>query len=87
MLEAAEGIEIVDDPATLSYPMPLDAAGRDPVYVGRIRGDVSHPCGLNLWIVADNLRRGAALNAIEIAEELIAMNLVRVPQPVGAASD
>jgi len=67
----APGILLYDDPAHKIYPTPLDAAGKDEVYVGRIREDESVPNGLNLWIVADNLRKGAALNAIQIAEELI----------------
>ncbi len=67
----APGVLLYDDPAHKIYPMPLDAAGKDEVYVGRIREDASVPNGLNLWIVADNLRKGAALNAIQIAEELI----------------
>ncbi len=67
----APGVLLYDDPAHKIYPMPLDAAGKDEVYVGRIREDESVPNGLNLWIVADNLRKGAALNAIQIAEELI----------------
>jgi aspartate-semialdehyde dehydrogenase len=67
----APGVLLYDDPAHKIYPTPLDAAGKDEVYVGRIRADESVPNGLNLWIVADNLRKGAALNAIQIAEELI----------------
>jgi len=67
----APGVLLYDDPAHKIYPMPLDAAGKDEVYVGRIREDESVPHGLNLWIVADNLRKGAALNAVQIAEALI----------------
>jgi aspartate-semialdehyde dehydrogenase len=70
VLEAAPGIEVVDDPANDRYPQPIDAAGRDPVYVGRIRADSSLDGGIALWIVADNLRKGAALNAVQIAELL-----------------
>jgi aspartate-semialdehyde dehydrogenase len=69
-LEAAPGIEVVDDPLNREYPQPLSAAGRDPVYVGRIRADGSLPGGIALWVVADNLRKGAALNAVQIAELL-----------------
>jgi aspartate-semialdehyde dehydrogenase len=69
-LEAAPGIEVVDDPLNRAYPQPLDCAGRDPVYVGRIRADVSLPGGIAFWVVADNLRKGAALNAVQIAELL-----------------
>lgn len=76
LLAAFPGIEVVDDPATNSYPHPIQAAGKDPVYVGRIRRDVSHPNGLAMWLVSDNLRKGAALNAIQIAETMIARGLV-----------
>src|SRR5665647_289503 len=65
------GIVVVDDPAELQYPLPLDAEGKDPVYVGRIREDVTVANGLDLWVVSDNLRKGAALNAVQIAEELV----------------
>lgn len=75
-LAAAPGIELQDDMARALYPQPLTAAGRDPVYVGRLRQDASHPNGLALWVVSDNLRKGAALNAIQIAEAMIARNLV-----------
>lgn len=72
LLSNAPGVEVVDDPLENQYPTPIThAAGRDPVYVGRIREDISHPMGLNLWIVADNIRKGAALNAIQVAEILI----------------
>jgi aspartate-semialdehyde dehydrogenase len=73
LLGAAPGVVVVDDPARSRYPMPLDAAGQDPVYVGRIRRDPSHPRGLAMWIVADNLRKGAALNAVQVFE-LVARN-------------
>jgi aspartate-semialdehyde dehydrogenase len=72
LLSEAPGVLVYDDPAHKIYPMPIDAAGKDDVYVGRIREDESIPNGLNLWVVADNLRKGAALNAIQIAEALIA---------------
>lgn len=65
---AFPGIEVVDDPESARYPMPLDAAGRDPVLIGRIRRDLTDPCGLVFWVVSDNLRKGAALNAVQIAE-------------------
>jgi aspartate-semialdehyde dehydrogenase len=71
LLAAAPGIVVFDDPSRKLYPMPLDAAGKDEVYVGRVREDESIPHGLNLWVVADNLRKGAALNAVQIAECLI----------------
>ncbi|AYD39768.1 aspartate-semialdehyde dehydrogenase [Clostridium fermenticellae] len=67
----APGIILRDDPDNLVYPMPIDAAGHDEVYVGRIRKDFSIDNGLNLWVVADNIRKGAASNAIQIAEYII----------------
>ena len=76
LLAAAPGIVVVDDPAALQYPMPLPAEGTDPVFVGRIREDVTIDNGLDLWIVSDNLRKGAALNAVQIAEELVARALL-----------
>lgn len=71
LLKEAEGIILRDNPSKKEYPLPIDAAGRDEVYVGRIREDKSIPNGINLWIAADNLRKGAALNAVQIAELLI----------------
>lgn len=71
ILAKAEGVCVVDDPATEDYPMPSEAAGTDPVWVGRIRDDHSFQNSLHLWIVADNVRKGAALNAVQIAEILI----------------
>lgn len=70
VLAAQEGVIVVDDPANLKYPMPKDAHGKDEVLVGRIRRDESQDNTLNLWIVADNLRKGAATNAVQIAELL-----------------
>lgn len=71
LLEKAPGVKVVDDPAKLKYPTPIQhAVGHDEVFVGRIRQDISHPCGINLWVVADNIRKGAATNAIQIAEIL-----------------
>jgi aspartate-semialdehyde dehydrogenase len=72
LLEKAPGVKVVDEPLPNGYPTPVTyAAGKDPVFVGRIREDISHPKGLNLWIVADNIRKGAALNAVQIAEILV----------------
>ena len=68
----AEGVVYVDDPASNVYPMPLDAADKDPVFVGRLRGDIADDCGITFWIVADQIRKGAALNAVQIAEYMIA---------------
>ena len=71
LLERSPGIEVVDERKAGGYPTPVThASGNDPVYVGRIREDISHPRGLNLWIVSDNIRKGAALNAVQIAETL-----------------
>ena len=67
----AEGIVLVDKAEALGYPMPLDVAGADPVYVGRIRADLANPCGISFWAVADQIRKGAALNAVQIAEYII----------------
>jgi aspartate-semialdehyde dehydrogenase len=83
ILAAAPGVIVVDAPAEDSYPLTCYAAGRDEVFVGRIRADASHPNGLALWIVADNLRKGAALNAVQIAELLIAGAPARVPSAAG----
>jgi len=72
LLKKAPGIEVVDKLVPGGYPTPLDhASGTDPVFVGRIREDLSHPLGLDLWVVSDNVRKGAALNAIQIAEIMI----------------
>jgi len=70
VLSAAPGVVVVDDPATQQYPMPKDAHERDEVFVGRIRRDETQPKSLNMWIVSDNLRKGAATNAVQIAEWL-----------------
>ncbi|MBZ0156527.1 MAG: aspartate-semialdehyde dehydrogenase [Alphaproteobacteria bacterium] len=71
LLAQAPGVSILDAPEKDAYPLPLDAAGKDDVFVGRIREDESVENGINMWIVSDNLRKGAALNAIQIAEELV----------------
>jgi aspartate-semialdehyde dehydrogenase len=76
ILEKEEGIIVVDDPANLKYPMPKDAHEKDGVFVGRIRRDESQDKSLNLWVVADNLRKGAATNAVQIAEYLVQNKLV-----------
>jgi aspartate-semialdehyde dehydrogenase len=70
-LAAMPGVIVYDDPVKQLYPMPLDATGKDEVYVGRIREDATIANGLNLWVVSDNLRKGAALNAVQIAECLV----------------
>ena len=71
LLSAAEGIEVF--PHLDEFPLQIDAATRDPIFVGRIREDESVENGLNLWIVADNLRKGAALNAVQILEQMISL--------------
>lgn len=76
LLNAAEGVVVIDSHEDGGYPTPVtDAAGTDPVFVGRIRQDISHPKGLNLWVVADNVRKGAALNSVQIAELLVSEHL------------
>ena len=69
---SAPGVEYTDDPASLTYPMPLDLAGCDPVHVGRLRKDLSNPNGISFWAVSDQIRKGAALNAVQIAQLLTA---------------
>jgi aspartate-semialdehyde dehydrogenase len=71
LLSQAEGVVVVDDFGRGIYPQPIDAAGQDPVYVGRIREDVGNPGGIQMWVVSDNLRKGAALNAVQIAEKVL----------------
>jgi aspartate-semialdehyde dehydrogenase len=75
-LHETEGITLKDDPTTNSYPMPRFAEAQNDVFVGRIRRDETQEKSLNLWIVADNLRKGAATNAVQIAELLVKNNLV-----------
>ncbi len=76
ILSAFPGVVVVDDPGAGRYPMPVDAAGRDEVFVGRIRRDPSHERCLNLWIVGDNLRKGAATNAVQVADLLVQRGLI-----------
>jgi aspartate-semialdehyde dehydrogenase len=79
LLSQADGLVVLDDPGAGIYPLPIAAAGRDEVLVGRIRRDPSHERCLNLWVVGDNLRKGAATNAVQVAELLQERDLVRVP--------
>jgi aspartate-semialdehyde dehydrogenase len=79
LLSGADGLVVLDDPGAGIYPLPIAAAGRDEVLVGRIRRDPSHERCLNLWVVGDNLRKGAATNAVQVAELLHERDLVRVP--------
>jgi aspartate-semialdehyde dehydrogenase len=76
LLAAAPGVSVLDDPAAALYPLAIDASGQDDVFVGRIRRDPGHERALDLWIVADNLRKGAALNAVQLAELLHERQLV-----------
>jgi aspartate-semialdehyde dehydrogenase len=76
LLETAPGVTLVDDVKNLKYPMPMDAHDKDAVLVGRLRRDETQDKTLNMWIVADNLRKGAATNAVQIAEYLMANKLV-----------
>ena len=76
LLRGKPGITVVDNPAKNEYPMPVDAAGKDDVFVGRIREDESIENGINLWVVSDNIRKGAALNTIQIAELLIQKEMI-----------
>lgn len=75
LLQKAPGVVVMDEQRSGGYPTPVDQAGSDEVFVGRIRQDPSHPQGLNMWVVADNLRKGAALNAVQIAELLVKAHL------------
>lgn len=81
LLAAAPGVTVVDDPAAGRYPMAVEAAGKDDVYVGRIRRDAGNERALDIWIVADNLRKGAATNAVQLAELLVERGLVGQKQP------
>ncbi|GFN34921.1 aspartate-semialdehyde dehydrogenase [Tepidimicrobium xylanilyticum] len=76
ILEKAKGVKVIDDIKSNSYPMPIHIQGKDEVFVGRIRKDFSIENGINMWIVADNLRKGAALNSVQIAETLIERNIL-----------
>lgn len=69
---AAEGLVLMDNPSEKVYPMPLFTAGKDPVYVGRVRSDLANPCGLSFWVVGDQIKKGAALNAVQIAQYILA---------------
>ncbi|HCF05302.1 MAG TPA: aspartate-semialdehyde dehydrogenase [Desulfomicrobiaceae bacterium] len=80
ILSQAPGVRVLDNPGEKIYPMAILAAGQDDTLVGRIREDETIPCGLNMFIVADNIRKGAALNAVQIAEELLRRDLLRVPR-------
>ena len=85
LLEAAPGVRVLDDPAAALYPLAIDASGQDEVFVGRIRRDPGNERALDMWIVADNLRKGAALNAVQIAELLDERGLIGARTPPVAA--
>jgi aspartate-semialdehyde dehydrogenase len=85
ILSQAPGVKLGEDWESNYFPMPIDATGKDEVLVGRIRQDLSHPCGLELWLCGDQIRKGAALNAIQIAELLVQKNLLR-PSLVNASA-
>lgn len=76
LLSKAPGVKVVDDPANKTYPMPINASGKDDTFVGRIREDETVANGINMWIVSDNLRKGAALNAVQIAEKLVEYGMI-----------
>ena len=77
ILSRAPGVRLLDDTSISLYPQPWSASGTDDVFVGRIRQDVSHPNGLAMWVVADNLRKGAALNAVQIAETMVKSDWIK----------
>jgi aspartate-semialdehyde dehydrogenase len=77
ILANAPGVVVVDDPSKNDYPTPIYCEGRDETFVGRIREDISNPNGIEMWIVSDNLRKGAALNAVQIADELLKRKLIK----------
>lgn len=77
VLAKTPGLRLVEDWQANYFPMPMDASGKDEVLVGRIRQDLSHPCALELWLSGDQIRKGAALNAIQIAELLVKNNLLQ----------
>ena len=74
VLATAPGVKVLDDPTVSLYPHAWMAAGQDEVFVGRIRQDISHPNGIAMWVVSDNLRKGAALNAVQIVETMMERN-------------
>ena len=81
IIAGADGVKLVEDWQTNYFPMPTDATSKDEVLVGRIRQDLSHPCGLELWLCGDQIRKGAALNAVQIAELLLQKNLIKPTVP------
>lgn len=86
ILSQAAGVKVVEDWHANYFPMPVDATGKDEVLVGRIRQDISHSCGLEIWLCGDQIRKGAALNALQIAELLVEKNLLQPAAVVGSIS-
>jgi aspartate-semialdehyde dehydrogenase len=86
ILSQAPSVKVVEDWQANYFPMPVDATGKDEVLVGRIRQDISHPCGLEIWLCGDQIRKGAALNALQIAELLVEKNLLQPAAVVGSIS-
>lgn len=84
ILSQAPGVKLVEDWEANYFPMPIAASGIDEVLVGRIRQDISHPCGLELWLCGDQIRKGAALNAVQIAELLVEQDLLHPATPAGS---
>jgi aspartate-semialdehyde dehydrogenase len=76
LLQSMRGVTVIDNPAKNQYPLAIDAAGKDDIFVGRIREDESIQNGINMWVVSDNIRKGAALNTIQIAELLIERDML-----------
>lgn len=87
ILSSAPGVKLVEDWHSNHFPMPIEATGKDDVLVGRIRQDISHPCGLELWLCGDQIRKGAALNAIQIAELLVLKNLLQPLVPIHSSKN
>lgn len=78
-IQQASGVKLVEDWEANYFPMPIDASGQDDVLVGRIRQDISHPAGMELWLSGDQIRKGAALNAVQIAELVVAKQWLKSP--------
>jgi aspartate-semialdehyde dehydrogenase len=86
LLTSAPGVRVLDDPDAALYPLAIEATGQDEVFVGRIRRDAGHPRALDLWIVADNLRKGAATNAVQLAELLDRRGLLGAREAVAPSA-
>lgn len=86
ILEKAPGVVVIDNPSEAQYPMPLMAHDKDDVFVGRLRRDETQPNTLNMWVVSDNLRKGAATNAVQIAEYLLSVGILKQKQKKAATT-